>query len=83
MASEAEAKPPCLNLRCKEIFYKDVEAPPTEHDLRVEQLYGKFDTRSYWCQGTQTGRGPDGQPVDRPGCSLRTRPCYKGIENLG
>jgi hypothetical protein len=77
-----EAKPSCLNLRCKEMFYKDVSAPPTEHDLVVEKLYGKWDTRTYWCQCTQGQRGPDDQPVNRAECSRLDRPCFKGIGDL-
>src|SRR5207248_866848 len=41
MANE-ETKPfdlaqgkPCLELRCKQMFYKDVSAPPTEHERAV------------------------------------------------
>ncbi len=82
MPEKTETKAPCLHLRCKEMFYKDVAAPPSEHDVRVEAMYGKVDARAWWCQCTQAGRGPDSQPVNMPECSRRDRACYKGLEDL-
>jgi len=74
-----DAKPPCLELRCKQMFYKD--AAPTEHDRAVAAAFGKCDTTAYWCQCTQDSRGPDAGPVNQEACS-RARTCYKGLENL-
>ena len=80
MANE-ETKRACLNLRCKQMFYKDVTAPPTEHEQAVWAAFGKWDTTAYWCQCTQDSRGPDAGPVNKEACS-KTRECYKGLEDL-
>ena len=80
MASE-ETKP-CLELRCKQMFYKDVSAPPSEHEQAVAAAFGKWDTTAYWCQCTQDSRGPDANAVNKDACSRAGRSCYKGLENL-
>ena len=37
------------------------------------------DTRAYWCACTQTGRGPDDQPVNKGECSKTGRKCYLDV----
>ena len=82
MANEAAPKfPPCLELRYKQMFYKDVSAPPTEHEKEMARVYGTSDCTAYWCQCTQDSRGPDAGPVNKEACS-KARTCYKGLENL-
>lgn len=70
----------CLNLRSKEMFYKDPGDP--DQAKETERLYATCDTAMYWCDQTQTGRGPDDQPANREGCSCSTRTCFLGIEGL-
>ena len=76
-----ETKPPCLNLRCKQMFYKDVAAPPSEHEKAVAAAFGAWDTTAYWCQCTQDSRGPDAGPVGKDACS-KARRCYQGLGDL-
>ena len=73
---------PCTDLCSKEMFYKDPSDLPSEQDAVAERLYGACDTKVYWCLGTQTGRGPDDQPVNREACTKTDRPCYKGLDRL-
>jgi hypothetical protein len=73
---------PCLNLRTKSMFYRDPSEKPSEHELEVERLFGKCDTATWWCQLTQTGRGPDDQPVNQAGCSCVERKCYFGLAQI-
>lgn len=58
----------CLKLRTKSMyvnFVVDPDAAPTD---------GNSDTAAYWCGTTQTGFGPDGQPV-RPDVCCGGRGC--------
>jgi len=80
MANE-ETKP-CLELRCKQMFYKDVTAPPTEQEQAVRAAFGTWDTTAYWCGCTQDSRGPDAKAVNKDACSKGGRSCYRGLENL-
>ena len=77
-----EAMKPCLELRCKQMFYKDTGAPPTPHEIAVKEAFGAWDTTVFWCQCTQDSRGPDAQAVNRQACSKAGRACYKSLENL-
>ena len=52
----------CMHLRWKQMFYQDPDAPEKEENET------DLDTRQYWCELTQTGRGPDEQPVARKEC---------------
>ena len=79
MANEQERRPPCLDLRFKQMFYRDLNEPLSEYEARQRELYGPSDTNAYWCQRTQTGRGPDEQPVNRAACSCADRKCYKSL----
>lgn len=72
---------PCLYLRYKQMLYKDVTAPPTEHETEMAELYGSWDTKSYWCDCTQGSRGPDDGAVSAKGC-VRGRTCFKGLEDV-
>jgi hypothetical protein len=74
--------PPCLNLRYKQMFYKDVSAPPTEVELEMKRVYGAWDATAYWCSCTQDGRGPDDQAVNKESCSRKGRACYKDLSSL-
>jgi len=82
MANEEEAPAPCLNLRSKDMFYKDPASANPEQEAVVARLYGTVDTKAYWCQCTQAGRGPDDQPVNKGECSKTGRKCYLGLHNL-
>lgn len=77
-----DAQQPCLHLRSKEMFYQDPAAAPSEHDEEVRRAYGAWDTKAWWCQCTQTARGPDDRPVNRTACCRSDRPCYAGLEKL-
>jgi hypothetical protein len=73
---------PCLNLRTKDMFYKDPASHDPEHEALIERLYGRVENKAFWCHCTQAGRGPDDQPVNRAECSRSDRKCYKGLEHL-
>ena len=45
--SNDDRKPPCLELRCKEMFYKDISQAPTEHERAMAAAFGKWDTRTF------------------------------------
>jgi hypothetical protein len=79
---KTHAAPACLKLRCKQMFYKDLQAPPTEHDRQVERLFGTSDMRVWWCECTQNDRGPDRKPVNLRECSAPDRTCYESLEDL-
>ena len=81
MPSKIDAKHLCLNLRCKQMFYKVADSEADAHDKEVERLFGPCDTTTYWCECTQTGRGPDEQPVGKGECSP-SRKCYQGIHAI-
>jgi hypothetical protein len=69
----------CLHLRCKQMLY-GAERSQEEQDY-LEKHYGKCDTTVYWCDRTQTGRGPDQQRANSTECT-KERPCFVGIESL-
>ncbi len=83
MAENTNGTPLCLNLRSKDMFYRTRTAEDAEHEALIERLYGKAETKAFWCQCTQGGRGPDEKPVNRAECSRKDRPCYKGLEDVG
>lgn len=78
----AENVKPCFELRCKEMYYKDVNAPPSPEELERRKLYGYADGRIFWCNCTQTGFGPDDKSVGLSECARKDRPCYKGLEQM-
>jgi hypothetical protein len=82
MAQEPEARQACLHLRTKEMFYKDPASADPEREALMARLYGRSETRVFWCQCTQTGRGPDDQPVSPTECRRPGRACYRGLEHL-
>jgi len=82
MANTPESPESCLNLRSKDMFYKHATDAEAEQAAVVARLYGTADTKTYWCQCTQTGRGPDDQPVNKGECSKTGRKCYLGLHNL-
>jgi len=82
MVEDSKASEPCLNLRSKDMFYKHATEADAEQAALVAKLYGAVDTKAYWCHCTQTGRGPDDQPVNKGDCSKSGRKCYLGLHNL-
>ena len=64
----------CLHLRSKQMTY-EVE------DRRADRAADPFDATPYWCDATQTGRGPDEMPVSCRDC-LPGRSCYAGIDSI-
>ena len=75
----------CIHLRSKEMYYETATTRDPEHDAEVERLFGPSDRRVFWCQCTQTGRGPDAKVVGRSECSglsKEPRQCFVGIESL-
>ena len=88
MAAKFEPLKNCLYLRCKQMFYQVEEEDSAEREAlearerEMERLYGSADTTVYWCQSTQTGRGPDDRPVNKEECSCMSRKCFQGIESL-
>ena len=54
----------CQKLRTKGMYINAVVDPAEA------TLYDKYDATWYWCGTTQTGFGPDGEPV-RAGSVLR------------
>ena len=64
----------CLHLRSKNMFY-EVE------DSLAERAADPFDTTAYWCDATQTGRGPDEKPVSCRDCVVG-RSCYRGVQSI-
>ena len=72
----------CQKLRCKEmlIFVDHPEFPGNDADA---DLYGSHDGTCYWCQFTQTGRGPDGEPAHLADCALGTaRSCFVSLDSI-
>jgi hypothetical protein len=47
----------CLKLRTKSMYINPVVDP------EEAALYDPYDATAYWCVTTQTGFGPDGEPV--------------------
>jgi hypothetical protein len=60
----------CLKLRTKSM-YLQAEVDPDE-----KTFYDNVDTAAYWCVQTQTGLGPDREPV-RPDLCRGGRGCCK------
>jgi hypothetical protein len=58
----------CLKLRTKSMYIQ-VTVDPDE-----AKFYDPVDTAAYWCVETQTGLGPDRQPV-RPDLCRGERGC--------
>ena len=83
MQNEAPGRFPCANLCSKEMFYKDPDERPSEHEEAVKRAYGDWDTRAFWCQCTQRERGPDDRPVNPGECSRAGRSCYEGVPSFG
>jgi hypothetical protein len=60
----------CGKLRTKGMYVQSIVDPD---ELT---FYDKYETSAYWCSTTQTGFGPDGQPV-RPDLCKSVRGCCK------
>lgn len=59
----------CLKLRTKGMYLHPVVDPDEA------TFYDKYDSTAYWCALTQTGFGPDGQPVRPDACCGERRCC--------
>jgi hypothetical protein len=60
----------CLRLRTKSMYVAAVVDPAEA------TFYDSYESAAYWCVDTQTGFGPDGQPV-RPDTCRGTRGCCR------
>jgi hypothetical protein len=60
----------CLKLRTKRMYLNAIVDPDEA------TFYDNYDTSAYWCGATQTGFGPDNQPV-RPDVCCSGRLCCK------
>jgi hypothetical protein len=60
----------CLQIRHKSMYINMVPNPGED------RFYDAYDAAAYWCSETQTGFGPDGQPV-RPDVCQSGRACCK------
>ena len=60
----------CLKLRTKGMYISAVVDPDES------MFYDTYDQTAYWCGLTQTGFGPDREPV-RPDTCNRDRGCCK------
>jgi hypothetical protein len=58
----------CLKLRTKNMYVQSIVDPDEA------TFYDKYEASAYWCVATQTGFGPDGQPV-RPDVCCDGRGC--------
>jgi hypothetical protein len=56
----------CGNLRHKGMYVL------SEPDHAEFAFYDRFEATAYWCACTQSGFGPDREPVTRHGCSHGT-----------
>ena len=82
MAKPIDPLTTCIHLRSKQMYYETASTRSAEHDAEIDRLFGSCDTTAFWCQCTQTGRGPDSQISGRVECSKSARKCFVGIENL-
>ena len=58
----------CLKIRTKRMYVQTIVDPAEA------TFYDAYDTSAYWCALTQTGLGPDRQPV-RPDTCCDGRDC--------
>ena len=58
----------CLRLRTKSMYVASVVDPDEA------TFYDRYESAAYWCVQTQTGFGPDGEPV-RPDTCCGGRGC--------
>jgi len=82
MAKPIDTLTTCVHLRSKQMFYETAGSRDREHDAEVERLFGPCDTTVFWCQCTQTGRGPDQAVAGRSECARAGRSCFVGISSL-
>jgi len=59
----------CIKLRTKSMYINAV-ADPDE-----QTFYDRYDATAYWCVSTQTGFGPDGEPVRADLCCNGRKCC--------
>ena len=60
----------CGKLRTKGMYVQSIMDPAEA------TFYDQYDAAAYWCSATQTGFGPDGEPV-RPDVCNGARGCCK------
>ena len=82
MAKPVDPLKTCVHLRSKQMFYESASSRDPEPEADVARHYGESDTTSFWCQCTQTARGPDSAIAGRSECTERARKCFVGIESL-
>jgi len=58
----------CLKIRTKGMYVQSIVDPDEA------TFYDKYEASAYWCASTQTGFGPDGEPV-RPDLCRNGRGC--------
>jgi hypothetical protein len=58
----------CHKIRTKSMYINAAVDPPEA------TFYDEYDVSAYWCVTTQTGFGPDGEPV-RPDVCCQGRQC--------
>ena len=58
----------CLKIRTKGMYVQSIVDPDES------TFYDKYEASAYWCAMTQTGFGPDGEPV-RPDLCCSGRGC--------
>lgn len=78
MSDSVDPLKTCVHLRCKGMFYK---SEVSQEKPEEEKHYGHCDTAVYWCDCTQTGRGPDEKRVNLKACSEADRSCFKGVQS--
>jgi hypothetical protein len=64
------------------MYYETASTRSPEHDADVEKLFGAADTAMFWCQCTQTARGPDEKIAGRAECQNSGRKCFVGLSSL-
>jgi hypothetical protein len=60
----------CMRLRTKSMYVASIVDPAES------TFYDPYETAAYWCVDTQSGFGPDGQPV-RPDVCCDGRGCCR------
>ena len=75
MAPRFDPETTCLHLRSKQMAYEDPATAPMDEES------SDIDTTVYWCQCTQTGRGPDAKPVRKDLC-CPGRTCFENVSSL-
>jgi len=81
-SSIRSSQPACLHLRSKQMYYQVEDETDRAHRREIERLFGAADTTAFWCERTQTGRGPDGACCNRDECCRVARACFVSVDSL-